>query len=314
MLKTLLGVTGLIVALLSATTAPSQTMFRPVAIVNDSAITGFDLSQRAQILVALGYKATDQEALRAESLERLIEDRLKLQEAARLSLSASADSINEGIEEFAKRTGVSGDELRGQLRAKGITEQALNDLVAADIVWGQVVRGRFSRRVEPGEAEIDAEIGLLQQRTGVSYRIAEIGLPATDQGRSNAQTEALAEKIYASLSQGGDFSAAVRTYSRAPSAERGGEVGWVSGDRLPPQLAEILGETDIGQISRPFRVAGGLSILKVLEKRADSADAIDANNQELRNRVRERLASQRTTRLAEGLLQELRRDALIELR
>jgi len=69
-----------------------------------------------------------------------------------------------------------------------------------------------------------------------------------------------------------------------------------------------------GQVGRPFPVTGGMSILKLIEKRVDAADTIDASNQELRDQVRDRLAGQRTARLAEGLLQELRRDALIELR
>ncbi|MGR3716808.1 MAG: peptidylprolyl isomerase [Thermohalobaculum sp.] len=314
MLKTMLGAIGLAAVLLSATSAPAQTMFRPVAVVNDSAITGFDIAQRAQILIALGFPTASPDALRTESLERLIEDRLKLQEGARLGLSAQADSIDDGIEEFAKRAGLSADEFRTTMSTQGITELALNDMISAEVVWRQVVRGRFGRRVEPGEAEIDAEIALMQQRAGVSYRIVEIGLPTGDADRSAAETRALAEKLYASLSQGGDFAAAVRTYSRAPSAERGGEVGWVSTAQIPPDLAETLSELSPGQVGRPFPVAGGISILKVIEKRVDAADTIDASDPELRDRVRNRLANQRSKRLAKGLLQELRRDALIELR
>ncbi len=314
MLKTMLGAIGLAAALLSVAPAAAQTMFRPVAVVNDSAITGFDLAQRAQILVALGFSTASPDALRAESLERLIEDRLKLQEGARLGLTAGADSIDAGIEEFASLSGLSADEFRAAMNTQGVTELALNDMVSAELVWREVVRGRFARRVEPGEAEIDAEIALVQQRAGASYRIAEIGLPADDAGRSEAETRALAEKLYASLSQGGDFAAAVRTYSRAPSAARGGEVGWVSTVRMPPDLAELLSELSPGQVSRPFPVAGGVSILKLIEKRVDAADTIDVRDPELRGRIRDRLANQRTARLAEGLLQELRRDALIELR
>ncbi len=68
MLKTMLGAIGLAAVLLSAAPAPAQTMFRPVAIVNDSATTGFDLAQRAQILVALGFPTANPDALRAASL------------------------------------------------------------------------------------------------------------------------------------------------------------------------------------------------------------------------------------------------------
>jgi peptidyl-prolyl cis-trans isomerase SurA len=303
-----------VAVLASATTAPAQTMFRPVAVVNDSAITGFDLAQRAQILVALGFTAASSDALRAESLERLVEDRLKLQEGARLGLSASEDGINKGVEEFAKRAGLSAAEFLTAMSTQGVTASALNDLISAEVIWRQVVLGRFSRRVEPGEAEIDSEIALMQERAGVSYRVSEIGLPVGESGRSEAETQALAEKLFVSLNSGGDFDAAVRTYSRAPSAARGGEVGWVSTLQMPPDLAAMLSALSPGEVSRPFQVAGGFSILKLIEKRIDAADAFDASDPELRNRIRNRLANQRTARLAEGLLQELRRDALIEMR
>lgn len=314
MLKTMLGVIGLAVALLTATAAPAQTMFRPVAVVNDSAITGFDLAQRAQILVALGFTAASPDALRAEALERLVEDRLKLQEGARLGVTADVDRIAKGVEEFAKRAGLSADAFRAALGNQGISGQALNDLVAAEMVWRDVVRGRFTRRVEPGEVEIDAEIAVMQERAGVSYRILEIGLPVGERGRSEADTRALAERLYASLNKGGDFAATVRKYSRAPSAPRGGEVGWVSNLQMPPGLADMLSQLEPGQIGEPFPVSGGFSILKLLEKRVDAAEAIDPSDPEVRDRMRKRLANQQTARLAEGLLQELRRDALIELR
>ncbi len=314
MLKTMLCAIGVVAVLFSATTAPAQTMFRPVAVVNDSAITGFDLAQRAQILITLGFKAASPDALRAASLERLIEDRLKLQEGARLGLSADLDSINIGIEEFAKRSGISANEFRTVMSTQGVTELALDDMVSAEVVWRQVVRGRFLRRVEPGEAEIEADIALMQERAGISYRVTEIGLPVGESGRSEAENTALAEKLYNELSAGGDFSAAVRKYSRSPSAARGGDVGWVSTLQMPPDLASTLSVLSPGQVARPFQVAGGVSILKLIDKRVDAADTLDANDPELRNRVRNRLANQRTARLAEGLLQELRRDAHIELR
>ena len=314
MLKTMLGTIGLAAMLLSATSTLAQTMFRPVAVVNDSAITGFDLAQRAKILIALGFPSANSDTLRTEALDRLIDDRLKLQEGARLGLSAGDDIVDDAIEDFAKRSDISADEFRTVMTTQGITELALNDMISAEVVWREVVRSRFARRVEPGEAEIDAEIALVQQRTGATYRIAEIGLPVGDEGRSAAETRALAEKLYASLSQGGDFAAAARTYSRAPSAARGGDVGWVSSARMPPDIAETLSGLAPGQVGRPFSVAGGVSIVKLIDKRVDAADTIDASDPELRDRMRDRLANQRTARLAEGLLQELRRDALIELK
>lgn len=318
MLKTMLGAIACAAALLTAAAEPApaatQTMFRPVAVVNDSAITGYDLAQRAQIMVAMGFNAASADALRAAALDRLIEDRLKLQEAKRAGLTATPEQIAAGIEEVAQNANLSVDEFRALMSAQGVTEQALNDLVAADLVWRDLVRGRFARRIEPGEAEIDAEIALLGQRAAVSYRIAEIGLPSTDAGRSEAETRALADRLSESLNNGGDFDKAVRTYSRAPSAARGGEVGWVPANRMPPEIDRALASLEPGQVTRPIVVSGGYSILKLIERRNDAGDTIDPSDPELRERIRKRLIGQQISRLAEGLLQELRRDALIELR
>jgi len=81
MLKKLLGAIGFAGALLLAAAAPAQTAFRPVAVVNDSVITVYDLTQRAQLMGLLGFPAANQEALQSAALDRLVEDRLKLYEA-----------------------------------------------------------------------------------------------------------------------------------------------------------------------------------------------------------------------------------------
>jgi len=314
MLKTMLGVIALAAALASSAPAVAQTMFRPVAVVNDSAITGYDLAQRVQIMLATGVGDASADALRAAALDELIEDRLKLQEGKRAGLIPSPEQIAAGIAEMAQNIGMPEDKLRAMMSARRVTEQSLADLVSADVVWRELVRGRFARRIEPGAAEIDGEIALIEQRAGVSYRVAEIGLPMTEGGRTEAQTRALAERLVASLNQGGDFAEAVKTHSRAPSAARGGEVGWVSSEQLPPDIGSALGSIQPGQVTQPLAVSGGLSILKLLERRSEAGSAVDPSDPELRERVRRRLINQQTARLAEGLLQELRRDALIELR
>jgi len=314
MLRSMLVAIGLTGMLLAASAAPAQTMFRPVAIVNDSAITGFDLAQRAQILVALGFTTANPDVLRAEALDRLIEDRLKEQEAKRLGLSSAQEDIDSAVAEYANLAGLSENEFRTALSAQGVTGQALNDMATAYVLWSQVVRSRFANRVEPGEADIDAEIALMQSRAGASYRVQEIDLPRTDAGQTDAETQALAERLYDSLSRGGDFDAAVKTYSRSPSAARGGDIGWVSTLQMPPDLADTLSALQPGEVSRPIPVSGGYSILKLVDRRVDQADSPDSASPELREEVRRRLVNVRASRLAEGLLQELRRDALIELR
>lgn len=291
-----------------------ETPFRPVAVVNGSAITGFDLIQRAQLMLALGVQPQSEQELRSQALDRLIQDRLKFQEARRLGLDVSDEEIRAGIAELAQGVGMAPDEMLALLAAQDVSPRALQDLVAADVAWRKVVGVRFSGQVEPSESQLDAEIAQLGQRSATAYRVGEIGLPLETADRTPAETRELAERLSRRLDSGGDFGAAVRRYSQAVSAAEGGEVGWISPDNLPPEVAEALAGLEPGDVSRPVEVEGGLSILKVLDRRQGPAGAIDPDDPQVREQVRNRLMSQQGQRLAQGLLQELRRDALIEIR
>jgi peptidyl-prolyl cis-trans isomerase SurA len=308
-LKVLIALAGM--ALAAADPAAAQTPFRPVAVVNDSAITGFDLAQRALILGVLGYPTDNPQQLQTEALDQLVEDKLKLEAGEQMGIEPTPAVIAAGIEQYARRAGTTADDFRARMSARGVTEQALDDLVAAQVVWLNVIQTRFGDQVQPAEAEIDAE--LARAGGGANeYRIMEIGLPLTAGGRSASETRALASELSASLNQGGDFAEAVARYSEAPSAQRGGEVGWVTADRMPPELRQTLSRLDVGQVSPPLEVSGGLSILKLVDARRAAGGA--AVEQRSREEVRDTLINQRSERLAEDLLQEMRRDALIEVR
>ncbi len=300
------------VALAIAPSSEAQTLFRPVAVVDDSVITGYDLAQRTQILEALGAPADSPEALRNAALDQLVNDRLKLKAGKRLGFEPSDDVVKTGIEEFASRLNVTPDEFTALMRTRGISDQAVADLTSAEVIWIQVVRNRFAGRIEPSQAEIDAELDLLRNRQGASYLVQEIGLPLEVDGRSAEETRALAADLSRTLNAGGDFEAAVKQYSRAPSAQSGGQLGWISATRMPPELALALARVDVGQVTEPLSVSAGISLLKVLDKRVDGNAGAD--DPALRERVRIALINRQSNRLAEGLLQEMRRDALIEIR
>lgn len=289
-----------------------QTPFRPVAVVNDAMITGFDLAQRARILASLGYPATNQEQLQTEALDQLIEDKLKLQAGEEIGITPTPDMVTTGIEQYANPSGLTPAEFRARLKAQGVTDQALDDMVIAQMVWLNVIRSRFGGRVEPGEAEIEAELAQRTSQATTEYRVLEIGLAPQASGRSEAETRALAERLSASLNQGGDFLEAVARYSVAPSAERGGEIGWITTGSMPPEMRQTLLQLEIGEVSAPLQVLGGISIIKLVDKRQIAT--VPSADSGTHDAVRNALIAQRSERLAEGLLQEMRRDALIEVR
>lgn len=292
--------------------AESQTRFRPIAVVNDSAITGFDLAQRAQILVALGFSTASPDALRAAALDQLVEDRLKLQAGKAIGIAPTPEMIKATLARLAKNRDLSAAEFTVLMNKQGVTNMALEDLAGAEAVWRQVIRARFAQRIRAGEAEIDSEIALMKRGGNYEYRFLEIGLPLVADGRTEEQTRALAEQLYNRLKAGGNFKAAVKKYSKSPSAARGGDVGWVSTLRMPPDMAAAVSNLSVGSVTQPLTVPGGISILKMVERRKRTVGNLE--DPKLRERVRAQLVVRKSARLAEGYLQELRRDALIDVR
>ncbi|MBY8975654.1 peptidylprolyl isomerase [Rhodobacteraceae bacterium NNCM2] len=291
----------------------AQTAFKPVAVVNDSAITGFDLAQRAQILQALGRATSVPERLRSQALDTLIEDRLKLEAGTRNGLTPTDEVVSLGIDVFAKQLDMTGEELRSKLKAQGVSDQAIDDMIAAETIWREVVRARFLSRAEPSEARIDEEVALLSGISATEYNLRELGLRLTGNPEQDKQKREQIMRLYQQLSSGGNFEAAVQQYSESPSKASGGNLGWVRSKNLPVELVRDLNGLEPGGVTRPVSVQGGVALLQLLERRVLDVDA-ETISPEMREQIRQQLLAEEVNRLADGYLQELRRDALIEVR
>jgi peptidyl-prolyl cis-trans isomerase C len=68
--------------------------------------------------------------------------------------------------------------------------------------------------------------------------------------------------------QGGDrFAEAARKWSNCPSAEQGGDLGWLAGADCAPEFArEIIGHAEVGVLPRLVHSRFGLHIVEVLER------------------------------------------------
>ncbi len=287
--------------------ARAQNAFEPAATVNDQVITYYDLDQRMRLLVLNGAQPGPQ--LRGLAMDQLVEDTIKLNAGKERKIVPPPEALDASIQDFAAQRNLTVDQLEQALARVGATRKALEEALGAEMVWREVVRSRFSGRADPSEADIDQEIALAGTNQSVSVRLAEIGLPFS--GRGEAETRALAERLSRELGAGGDFAAAARRYSGSPSAAQGGEVGWVPLSNLAGPIADALTGVEPGQVTQPIPVGGGMAILKVLERRSEE---VSGTGPEARDALREQMRLRRLERFAVGYLQELRGEAVVDIR
>lgn len=256
-----------------AATAPeAQTAFAPVAVVNDTVITYYDLEQRMRLLLVNGAPQNPQ--LRSVALEQLVVDRVRLDAAKAAGITPAPAAIDAAVADYAGRRNTTVPALEQQLARTGVARKTLEDGLAAELGWVETVRRRFGARAEPTDPELDQEMALAAAGQTRSFRIGEIVLPFA--GRGEARTRALAGELAASLGGGGDFEAAARRNSASPSAQQGGDVGWVPESGLPPQIVEALGDLGPGGVTAPIPISGGLAVLKLIDTRTTAASAIGA--------------------------------------
>jgi len=83
-----------------------------------------------------------------------------------------------------------------------------------------------------------------------------------------AKVEAEAQKVLAEAkSKGADFTELVKKYSQAPDAEKGGDLGYFTRDRMVPAFAEAAFALKAGEVSEVVRTQYGFHIIKVEDVR-----------------------------------------------
>lgn len=284
---------------------------RPAAVVNDEVISVLDLVMRTRLAI-LGAGVDDTPETRRriarQVLLRLIDERLQMQEAARLSIAVTDEQVNQALEQIANQNNLTGEQFIQALRNAQILPSALLDQIRAELTWQNVVQTSLRREVEIRPQEVDAVVerilGGADQR---QYRVAEIFLAIPD---IQQEEEVLqnAQRLVQQAREGANFSGLARQFSESSTANLGGDLGWMSGGQLQEELNRVLVSMSPGQVSDPIRTLTGFTILLLRDVRATTEDSID------RDQIEQSLAQERLNQLAQRRLQELRRSASIDVR
>ena len=251
-----------IVCLALAVPATAQAPFSAAVWVNDQAITHYEISQRARFLELIGAGGADP---RATARERLIEDRLQLQQARRFGLRASPEQIAEGMAEFARRAELSREEFLELLRQDGIAPETFRDFVHAGIVWRELVQGRYGPDIRVTDAQVARAQSVANIRPVPEVLLSEIFLPSDPQFADIVQ-ELIPQILEITTVE--DFAMAARQVSAAPSAEQGGRIdNWLPLRGLPEEIAVQLDGARVGQIIGPVEVPGAFAFFQLRASR-----------------------------------------------
>lgn len=251
-----------------------------VAIVNSEPITQGELrletARLAQQLAQARRPAPSNAELVKAVLDRMINDKAQLQLARDTGVRIDDAAVDVAETNVAQQNRIDVPELRRRLKADGLGLAQFREQLRDQLTLTRIRERDVDARVRVSDLEVDQFIRNGSTIAGagpVEINIAQI-LVAVADSATPAQIAALQLKAQAALTRaraGEDFAALARELSDSPDRANGGQLGLRTEDRLPPLFITATQNLAEGAVSDVQRSGAGFHVLKVIEKRSQSA-------------------------------------------
>jgi peptidyl-prolyl cis-trans isomerase SurA len=289
----------------AAMAAPTPALAQQVVlIVNGDVITDYDIDQRMKFITVSTHKTPT----RAEVIEDLIDEKLKIQVGRRYKLDLGDKEIDQSYADMGKRMHITAEQLTQSLNQAGINPVTLKARIRADITWSAIVRGKFQSSLQVSEKSVLAEIETRKKDdatevVGYDYTLRPI-LFVVPRGNTEAlelrrkDAEALRLR-FTDCNTGLPFARSLRDVAiREPITKNSSDLALA--------LREILDKTELGHLTPPETTAQGVEFFALCEKKETKAETPE------KREAREKIFGEQFQSKSKRYLQELRRQAMIE--
>ncbi len=248
---------------------------RVVAIVNDEALTQFEINEQKRIvsaqMKAQNVAAPAPDVLEKQLLDRLITERVLLQMAKENGLRVDDVTVERTIQRIAQENKLTPEQFRQAVEKEGIPYAKYREDIRNEILVQRLRDREVENRISVSDAEVDHFLATVNAQTGgdTEYRIAHVLVLVPEQA-SPEQIEAKRRRAEEALKQirgGADFAQVAAGFSDAPDALQGGTLGWRAPARLPTVFADSVRGMKNDEVSELLRSASGFHIVKLLETR-----------------------------------------------
>ena len=276
-----------------------------LVIVNGDPITAYDVEQRMKLVQISGQKSPDRQA----AIQELIDEKLKIQLLKRFMIEGIEGDVENAYANMARRMRTTPSGFTEQLSKSGITPATLKHRIRAEIIWNQIVRGRFQSSLQISDKDILAKMETAKpdesKMVGYDYTLRPIvfivprGSPQAVIEARKKEAEALKAR-FDDCDQGIALARGMRDIAVRPPIAK-------SSTDLAPELRAILDKTEVGKLSTPEVTTQGIEVYALCSKKQSAAD-----NTPGRKEVRDELYSEQFKTLSARFLKELRTQAMIE--
>lgn len=267
-------ITALLIGILGSNNAnATQILDRIIAIVDEDVITQVELEQRTNdIRYQLKRPISSPEELQAlvrQVLEKMIRDKIQLQQAEKYGIKIDDVSLNRVLEQIANSNNVTLQQLQSTLETDGINFTRFREQTREELIIKQLQQRLVANKVNVSDQEVDQfiEENNRQSQANIRYRLRHIliSTPESAKPEQVQQAKSKAELLYEKITAGEDFAELAVKESSGRFALQGGDLGWREVNELPGDFVKQLRNLNTGETTKPIRSASGFHILQLID-------------------------------------------------
>ena len=277
------------------------------ALVNGEIISSEDIQNRINLFLMnsrIPYNSQTKDMINQRVLNNTVEEKLKLQEAAKEGIIISEKETKEQVAKFANNNKIPLSQLSLLLKQSNVNQRTIEEQLKSDLAWLRLIRKKYYSEGSITQKEINQALESAKKNLETpKYFVAEIFIK-----KENANN--LSQLVH-NLRTDDRFELYAMQFSDSPTASNGGNLGWVNSGQLPSILEAKLKNMKLGSISDPIQVGDGYYILKLKQRFNPKTDKMQAPST---IEIQSMLENQKMETLSKKLLQDLRQKAVIEIR
>ena len=142
--------------------------------------------------------------------------------------------------------------------SKDIDPNVIKKKISIEVLWNQLIYSRYNQNVKIDKQLIKSNLSNNKKQT--EFLISEI-LFNIDENEDLNKKFLLIDKSIKEI----NFAQTALAYSISDTANKGGNLGWISESILSEQIYKKIKKLKIGEHTKPILVPGGFLILKLLD-------------------------------------------------
>jgi len=272
----------LLFTLLISSSVWAESLDRIVAVVNNEVLLESELVEMErtvrQQLREREAAMPPAEILREQVLERLIMQRLQVQEALSIGVRVSDDGLNAALREIADNNGLTLRQFRDVLEGDGYDFADFRESIREEMIISRLRKSQVEDRIVISDREVDNFLATQISQGGgeEAYHLLHIliSLPEAALPEQVQVAQEKLAKIQTLLTEGADFSEVAVGYSDGQNALEGGDLGWRKRGELPSLFSNVVPKLAVTEISDALRSGSGFHLVKLQDKKSEETHLV----------------------------------------